>query len=62
MAQFTFPVYMSNLVRNFVAEPAALTILAFAMTWGAMGIIAYLAKMKPGQWRRLRRRRPVGVS
>lgn len=55
MAQFTFPVYMSNLVRNFVAEPAALTILAFALTWGAMGMIAYLARLQPGSFRRFRR-------
>jgi len=62
LAQFTFPVYMSNLVRNFVAEPAALTILAFGMTWGAMGIIAYLSRIQPGQWRRKRKNQAVGES
>jgi putative spermidine/putrescine transport system permease protein len=47
MGQHTFGPYMSNLVRNFVAEPAALTVLSFAMTWGAMGIISYLARRQP---------------
>lgn len=47
MGQHTFGPYMSNLVRNFVAEPAALTVLSFAMTWAAMGIISYLARRQP---------------
>jgi len=56
LAQMTFPVYMANLVRNFVAEPAALTVMAFAMTWIAMGVIAYLSRLQPGTWSRRRRR------
>ena len=55
LGQQTFGPYMANLVRNFVAEPAALTILSFGLTWGAMGIISYLTRRKPGR-RRLRRR------
>lgn len=47
MGQHTFGPFLSNYVRNFVAEPAALTILSFAMTWGAMGIISYLARRQP---------------
>jgi len=55
LGQHTFGPFMSNLVRNFVAEPAALTILSFAMTWGAMGFISYLTRRQPGK-RRMRRR------
>jgi putative spermidine/putrescine transport system permease protein len=59
LGQQTFGPYMANLVRNFVAEPAALTILSFGLTWGAMGIISYLTRRKPG--RRKLRRRSVGA-
>lgn len=54
LAQQTFGPYMANLVRNFVAEPAALTILSFGLTWGAMGIISYLTRRQPGR-RKVRR-------
>lgn len=49
MGQHTFGPYMSNLVRNFVAEPAALTVLSFAMTWAAMGVLQYLGRQGQGQ-------------
>jgi putative spermidine/putrescine transport system permease protein len=45
----TFGPYMSNLVRNKVFEPAALTIMSFAMTWAAMGLIAFLTKRQAGK-------------
>ena len=51
LGQHTFGPFMSNLVRNFVAEPAALTILSFALTWGAMGIISYLTRRQPSSKR-----------
>jgi putative spermidine/putrescine transport system permease protein len=56
LGQRTFGPYMSNLVRNFVAEPAALTILSFGLTWGAMGIISYLTRRQPGLRRAARTR------
>jgi putative spermidine/putrescine transport system permease protein len=59
LGQQTFGPYMANLVRNFVAEPAALTILSFGLTWGAMGIISYLTRRKPAT-RKSERRRGAG--
>lgn len=58
LGQHTFGPYMANLVRNFVAEPAALTILSFGLTWGAMGVISYLTRRKPGT---RKSRRAVGA-
>jgi putative spermidine/putrescine transport system permease protein len=54
LGQHTFGPFLANYVRNFVAEPAALTVLSFAMTWGAMGLISYLTRRQPGR-RRIRR-------
>ena len=54
LGQHTFGPFLANYVRNFVAEPAALTVLSFAMTWGALGLISYLTRRQPGR-RRIRR-------
>lgn len=54
LGQHTFGPFLANYVRNFVAEPAALTVLAFAMTWGALGLISYLTRRQPGR-RRVKR-------
>jgi putative spermidine/putrescine transport system permease protein len=47
LGQHTFGPYMADLVRNKVSEPAALTVLSFAFTWIAMGIISYLTRRQP---------------
>lgn len=44
MAQHTLGPYMANLTRSKVYEPAAMTIVAFAITWLAMGLIAYISR------------------
>ncbi len=44
MAQQTFGPYMANLTRSKVYEPSAMAIVAFALTWAAMGMIAYITK------------------
>lgn len=44
MAQHTLGPYMANLTRSKVYEPAAMTIVAFAITWLAMGMIAYISR------------------
>ena len=44
MAQHTLGPYMANLTRSKVYEPSAMAIVAFAITWAAMGIIDYLAR------------------
>jgi putative spermidine/putrescine transport system permease protein len=49
MGQHTFGPYMADLVRNKVYEPAALTIISFALTWGAMVVIAMVTRRTPGQ-------------
>lgn len=49
MAQHTFGPFMSNIVRNKPYEGAALTIISFALTWGAMGFLAFLTRKTPGQ-------------
>jgi putative spermidine/putrescine transport system permease protein len=41
MAQHTLGPYMADLTRSKVYEPAAMAIVAFALTWAAMGMIAY---------------------
>ena len=43
MAQKTLGPYMANLTRSKVYEPSAMAIVAFAMTWMAMGMIAYIS-------------------
>ncbi len=42
MAQRTLGPFMSDIVRNQPFQAAALTILVFAMTWLAMGMIAFV--------------------
>lgn len=56
LAQETFGPYFANLVRNKVSEPAALTVLSFGLTWGAMGIISYLTRRQPGARRAAKRK------
>jgi putative spermidine/putrescine transport system permease protein len=43
MAQQTLGPYMANLTRSKVYEPSAMAIVAFAITWAAMGLIAYIS-------------------
>jgi putative spermidine/putrescine transport system permease protein len=49
MAQQTFGPYMANLTRSKVYEPSAMAIVAFGITWFAMGMIALLTR--PGKRR-----------
>jgi putative spermidine/putrescine transport system permease protein len=44
MAQHTLGPYMADLTRSKVYEPAAMAIVAFALTWAAMGMIAYISR------------------
>lgn len=44
LAQRTFGPFMQELNRSKVYEPAAMAIVAFALTWGAMGVIAFLTR------------------
>jgi putative spermidine/putrescine transport system permease protein len=44
MAQHTLGPYMANLTRSKVYEPSAMAIVAFAITWAAMGMIDFLAR------------------
>lgn len=44
MAQQTLGPYMANLTRSKVYEPSAMAIVAFAITWAAMGLIAYISR------------------
>ena len=44
MAQKTFGPYMANLTRSKVYEPSAMAIVAFAITWAAMGMIALVTR------------------
>jgi putative spermidine/putrescine transport system permease protein len=43
----TFGVYMQNIGANRAYEPAALAIISFVLTWGAMGMIQLLARFAP---------------
>ncbi|MEX0787373.1 MAG: ABC transporter permease subunit [Anaerolineales bacterium] len=43
MAQQTLGPYMANLTRSKVYEPSAMAIVAFSITWAAMGLIAYIS-------------------
>lgn len=47
MAQQTFGPYMANLTRSKVYEPSAMAVVAFALTWAAMGTIALITR--PGK-------------
>ncbi|MCC6300849.1 MAG: ABC transporter permease subunit [Anaerolineales bacterium] len=44
MAQRTLGPYMADLTRSKVYEPSAMAIVAFAMTWAAMGVIDFVAR------------------
>lgn len=44
MAQHTLGPYMADLTRSKVYEPSAMAIVAFAITWAAMGMIAYVSR------------------
>ncbi|MBI3177557.1 MAG: ABC transporter permease subunit [Chloroflexi bacterium] len=49
LARPTFGPYLSLLIQNKAYEPAALSILSFALTWGSMGISQFLSRGVPGQ-------------
>lgn len=49
MAQKTLGPYMANLTRAKVYEPSAMAIVAFAITWAAMGIIQMIGRGQQGQ-------------
>ena len=47
LTQQVFGVYMQNVGANRAYEPAALSIISFILTWGAMGMIAFLGRFAP---------------
>lgn len=47
-----FGVYMQNVGANRAFEPAALAVISFVITWGAMGMIQLLARFAPKTARR----------
>jgi putative spermidine/putrescine transport system permease protein len=49
MAQRTLGPYMANLTRSKVYEPSAMAIVAFAITWAAMGIIQLVGRGQQAQ-------------
>lgn len=49
LAQRTFGPYMAELTRSAVYEPSAMAIVAFALTWTALGMIAFITR--PGRRR-----------
>lgn len=49
MAQRTLGPYMADLTRAKVYEPSAMAIVAFAITWAAMGIIQLVGRGQQGQ-------------
>jgi putative spermidine/putrescine transport system permease protein len=49
MAQQTLGPYMANLTRSKVYEPSAMAIVAFGITWAAMGIIQLVGRGQQGQ-------------
>ncbi len=44
MAQHTFGPFMANLARSKVYEPAAMTVVAVAIVWAAMGLFVYVTR------------------
>ena len=48
MAQHTLGPYMADLTRSKVYEPSAMAIVAFAITWAAMGIIDFVGRGASG--------------
>jgi putative spermidine/putrescine transport system permease protein len=49
MAQRTLGPYMAELTRAKVYEPSAMAIVAFAITWAAMGLIQLIGRGQQGQ-------------
>lgn len=49
MAQHTLGPYMADLTRSKVYEPSAMAIVAFAITWAAMGIIDFVGRGAAGR-------------
>jgi putative spermidine/putrescine transport system permease protein len=49
MAQHTLGPYMQELTRSKVYEPSAMAIVAFAITWAAMGLIYLLTRGQQSQ-------------
>lgn len=49
MAQHTLGPYMADLTRSKVYEPSAMAIVAFAITWAALGLIQLIARGQQGQ-------------
>ncbi|HEY9526244.1 MAG TPA: ABC transporter permease subunit [Anaerolineales bacterium] len=49
MAQHTLGPYMANLTRSKVYEPAAMAIVAFAITWASLGIIQVIGRGQQAQ-------------
>ena len=49
MAQHTLGPYMADLTRAKVYEPSAMAIVAFAITWAALGLIQVVARGQQGQ-------------
>jgi putative spermidine/putrescine transport system permease protein len=50
MAQQTLGPYMANLTRSKVYEPSAMAIVAFAITWAAMGLIQLIGRGQQTQF------------
>ena len=44
-----FGPFLWLLIQNRAYEPAAASIISFALTWGSMGIIQFLGRRAPGQ-------------
>jgi putative spermidine/putrescine transport system permease protein len=49
MAQHTLGPYMADLTRAKVYEPSAMAIVAFAITWAALGLIQLVARGQQAQ-------------
>lgn len=49
MAQRTLGPYMADLTRSKVYEPSAMAIVAFALTWAALGLIQLIGRGQQGQ-------------
>lgn len=49
MAQHTLGPYMADLTRSKVYEPSAMAIVAFAITWAALGLIQLIGRGQQGQ-------------
>ncbi len=43
-----FGPYLANLVRNKAYEPAALSIISFAITWALMAAVQWATQRTPG--------------